>query len=204
VSIFRERTGVATRKATFSTVFIRNEGFRFNFRVVQGYGGEQRYRIRSRRGVTMVSKGSDAWEDKGALFHAIAALTGVTSGTSLHVASMLLPGSNVFSVADALKCAHQMELRVIDGIDCYVFVCVNESRGLRSLVALQKSDLLLRRYERVKYFGEVPRATTLAEAGLHGRPLAGWVSSEEIVAYRPEMNVRMDPEGIASDSERGW
>lgn len=190
-----EGSDTTVKKAEFVTVFIRDVGFRFEFRWDDGSPRPENFAIRSYEGeVATLTRG--AWRKEPSLAEAVAALTGLTAGASLHVPNLLLPNVGAPSVLKK-ACHSRIEDVRVEGEDCYQFTCVDETRGRRMTLAVERRRLLVRRLTQWMDLSKLPWELP------SGRPEAGdgvapprprWQSMEAV--YRPELNGPVGVEDI--------
>lgn len=176
-TVFQEQNGRRTRVKPFSTAFVRPSGFRFEYKDRRGEDEWNSYIVWRGAGSVKtwwsIRPGVESAED---LFSALGRAAGVSSGASVGVPALLMPGlargSRIKSISEP-KLVGEEE---VNGRRAYKVEGLDSRRNLITIWVDEGSMLLLKVYEKMK--------TEKFEA-------------ETTTTYKPQVNVEVAQERLA-------
>lgn len=177
VDVLYQDNGSIVQRARFGTIFVRDQGLRFDFQPLQGYGNMRAFQIVSTFEHTLELR-ADHRSEQSSLSDVLRTKSGVTAGTSLEITALLLPNlANASTISRIGECARRAEDRTIEGDTCYQLRCADDTRGSLSTVLISKATLLLRRLETRQDYSRQPKYDgPLTDYANNPLPLPHWKS----------------------------
>jgi len=154
-SVFIEKGKKRVVEKPFTTVFVRPDRFRYEFREKKGFFKEDKFVI------SLIGKGLKIYWSLDpkpqqikpkTIGEALSAAAGISGGSARWVPTMLMPGRTQFKNAFNLSNPRRVNDEVVDDVECFQISDPTDYRRLTLWIG--KKDYLLRKIYREQDFGD--------------------------------------------------